>query len=338
MRKSNATLLLGALALFTGVNLVTAQIRPAISINLSAGANISVTGTPGAVYVIQSTGDFTQTNGWASLSFLQVSSSNHMYVDASPRATASRFYRVLLPAPPTNMVFIPPNTFTLGSPANEDERSSDEGPQTVVTLTHGFWISEFLVTQEDYLAVIGNNPSDFAGDLSRPVESVTWLDATNYCARRTQIDLAVGRIPPGSHYRLPTEAEWECTARAGTTTRFYYGDDPGATMLTNHAWYFLNSGATTQAVGQKAPNPWGLYDMEGNVWEWCQDWYGPYPGGSESDPQGPASSPISEKVIRGGAWDAADSDCRSARRMSEGVSPFISDIVIGFRVVLAIDP
>ena len=248
--------------------------------------NITVAGTTGSVYVIQSTSNLAQSKSWASLAFLQISSSNKVFVDTTASAIPSRFYRALFQSPPTNMVFVPPNTFTLGSPDNEPGRSSDEGPQTIVTLSHGFWMAKFLVTQADYLAVIGSNPSDFAGDLSRPVETVSWLDATNYCAKLTQQDVAAGRIPPGSHYRLPTEAEWECAARAGTATRFYYGEDPLATNLINHAWYGAIGGATTHPVGQKEPNAWGLYDMEGNVWEWCQDRYGPYPGGSETIPRG----------------------------------------------------
>jgi formylglycine-generating enzyme required for sulfatase activity len=326
------------LTLLKGINPAAGQIPPTLSIGISGGVKITVTGTTGSVYVIQSTSDLAPSNSWASQAFLQISSSNRVFVDATAPAAPSRFYRALFQNPPTNMVFIAPNVFTLGSPSNEVGRSPDEGPQTIVTLSRGFWISKFLVTQADYLAVIGSNPSGFPGDLSRPVESVTWLDATNYCAKLTQLDLAAGRIPPGSHYRLPTEAEWECAARAGTSTRFYYGDDPAATNLINHAWYGAIGGATTHPVGLKQPNAWGLYDMEGNVWEWCQDWYGAYPGGSETDPQGPASNPSGVKVIRGGAWESFDSDCRSARRSTEAVSPFISDFIIGFRVVLAIDP
>jgi formylglycine-generating enzyme required for sulfatase activity len=232
------------------------------------------------------------------------------------------------------MVFIPPNTFTMGTPATEVNRQADEGPQTTVTLSHGFWIGKYEVTQREYLAVVGSNPSGFPGDLERPVESVSWLDATNYCALLTQQELAAGRIPQGSQYRLPTEAEWECAARAGTSTRFSYGDDPNFTSLTNHAWYWFNSGFGTHPVGQKLPNPWGLYDMEGNVLEWTLDWYGPYPGGSATDPQGPASNVQGVKAIRGGAWDAGEADCRSGRRLTEGVHPFIHDFILGFRVVL----
>jgi formylglycine-generating enzyme required for sulfatase activity len=309
-----------------------AQTPPALSLRLFAGVNI--TGAVGNVYVVQSTPDLTQTDAWSSVAFLQLPATNYLFVDVSRPAEGNRFYRALLQNPPTNMVFIPPNTFTLGSPTNEVGRSTDEGPQMTATITHGFWMSKYEVTQREYLAVTGSNPSSFTGDLSRPVESVSWMAATNYCTLLTQQELAAGRIPAGSHYRLPTEAEWEYAARAGTSTRFSYGDDPEATGLTNYAWYGAIFGITTHPVGQKLPNAWGLYDMAGNVSEWCLDWYGPYPGGFATDPEGPPSNAIGFKVVRGGAWDSFQTDCRSARRGIQAASPFITDFVIGFRVVL----
>ena len=297
--------------------------------SFASGFRFALAGPPG-VYTIFASSDL---QSWSALGVVTNELGTASFVDPTP-LSVRKFYRTLPQAAPTNMVFIPANTFMLGSPSNEVGRSPDEGLQTSVTLSRGFWMSKFLVTQRDYLAVIGSNPSGFPGDLNRPVESVTWLDATNYCAKLTQQDLAAGRIPSGTHYRLPTEAEWECAARAGTSTRYYYGDDPGALSLTNFAWYGAIGGATTKPVGLKQPNAWGLYDMEGNVWEWCQDWYGPYPGGAVTDPQGPASNALGVKVIRGGAWESFESDCRSARRSTEAVSPFISDFIIGFRVVL----
>jgi formylglycine-generating enzyme required for sulfatase activity len=297
--------------------------------------DISTVGPPGVYTLLVSTNLST----WTEFAVLTNTQGNAPFLDPTPLAP-QKFYRAQLqsaPLAPTNMVFVPSTTFTLGSPGNEVGHQSDESPQTVVTLSRGFWISRFLVTQRQYLALTGSNPSGFPGDLNRPVESVSWFAATNYCALLTQQDIAAGRIPPGSHYRLPTEAEWECAARAGTTTRFYYGDDPNLSGLTNHAWYGANSGFKPRPVGQKEPNAWGLYDMEGNVWEWCLDWYGPYPGGAQIDPQGPASNTIGVKVIRGGAWESSEFDCRSARRSTQGASPFITDFIIGFRVVLATD-
>ena len=134
----------------------------------------------------------------------------------SGRAEVSQLWRNTVQSPPTNMVFIPPNTFMMGSPASEPHRQTNEGPQTTVTLTRGFWIGKYEVTQGEYLSLMSTNPSQFPGDLSRPVFGVSWPDATNYCWKLTQRELPAGRISPGTQYRLPTEAEWECAARAGT--------------------------------------------------------------------------------------------------------------------------
>jgi formylglycine-generating enzyme required for sulfatase activity len=248
-------------------------------------------------------------------------------------------------AAPTNLVFIPPGTFRMGSPTNEVDRHSNEGPQTAVTISRGFWMGKYEVTQGEYLAVIGSNPSWFNGDrtaeggqnygtdLYRPVEEVSWDGATNYCAKLTQQERAAGRIATNSVYRLPTEAEWEYACRAWTSTRFSYGDDPGYTNLTAYAWYTGNSGGT-HPVGQKLPNPWDLYDMHGNVWEWCQDWYEAYLGGIALDPQGP----FSDRVMRGGGWGSWRLDdgtwgCRSAARDC-GLYPDARRGNFGFRVVL----
>jgi formylglycine-generating enzyme required for sulfatase activity len=167
---------------------------------------------------------------------------------------------------------------------------------------------------------------------------VSWPDATNYCWLLTQRELAAGRILPGSQYRLPTEAEWECAARAGTTTRFSYGDDPDYADLPNYAWQAFEDGLTVHPVGQKLPNPWGLYDMAGNVFEWCQDWLGPLPGGFVTDPQGPPSNPIGWKVMRGGAFDVGGPACRSASRSFFPNHPALTDWNLGFRVVLVEGP
>jgi len=293
-----------------------------------------ITGPPGVYSILGST----DLASWSVLGAASNSLGSINFADVTTQLSQRTFYRALLQSPPSNMVFIPAGTFTMGTPVTEVNRQPDEGPQTTVKVSRGFWMGKYEVTQREYLAVIGSNPSGFPGDLDRPVEGVSWLDATNYCARLTQQELAAGRIPPGSRYRLPTEAEWEYAARGGTSTRFSYGDDPNFTSLTNYAWYWANSANMTHRVGQKTPNPLGLHDMQGNVWEWCQDWYGPYPGGSVTDPQGPASNSQGVKVIRGGAWDAGEADCRSGRRLTKGVSPFITDFILGFRVVLVTEP
>lgn len=255
--------------------------------------------------------------------------------EAHVSATGARAEQPAGFAVPTNLVFIAPGTFKMGSPTNEVDRQDNEGPQTMVTITRGFYIGKFPVTQREYLAVMGDNPSYFTKskgytqDLSRPVEQVSWFDATNYCGRLTRKERAAGRIATNSVYRLPTEAEWEYACRAGTSTRFSYGEDPGYGQLTKYGWYEANSGGTTHPVGEKSPNPWGLHEMHGHVFEWCQDLYVPYPGGDNRGSKGPGRI----RVFRGGLWDGSASYCRSAFR---GHSvPGGRSCYIGFRVVLA---
>ncbi len=190
------------------------------------------------------------------------------------------------------------------------------------------------VTQDEYLQVTHANPSYFTGDYNRPVEQVNWFEATNYCALLTERERTAGRIAMNSLYRLPTEAEWEYAGRAWTADRqFSHGDDLSYTNLENFAWYQTNSSSTTHAVGQKWPNPWGLYDMYGNVLEWCQDlWTDHLPGGRQTDPEGPSSSPGGIRVFRGGAWSSGAAFCRSGMRNRYTPSSRFFDL--GFRVVL----
>ncbi len=289
----------------------SAQTPPVLGIQLYAG--LSITGAVGAVYSVEYVTDLALTNSWRCLEFLQLPASPYLWADKSASATGKRFYRAGAFAVPTNLVFIPPGTFRLGSPTNEVDRFTDEGPQTAVTISRGGgWMGKYEVTHGEYLAVTTNNPSSFTGDTNRPVESVSWFDATNYCAMLTQRERAARRIATNSVYRLPTEAEWEYACRGWTSDRrFSSGDDPGYTNLTNYAW---NSGPPTHPVGQKLANPWGLYDMYGNVAEWCQDWYGTYPGAIAVDPQGTATGP--GRVFRGGAWNTGAGGCRSAARVA----------------------
>jgi formylglycine-generating enzyme required for sulfatase activity len=231
---------------------------------------------------------------------------------------------------PNRYVWIPAGTFTMGSPADEVEKDSDERPQTVVTLTQGFWMSKCQTTQAEYVAVMGSNPSFFRGDVKRPVEQVGWNDAIDYCGKMTVRMRASGRLPENYEYRLPTEAEWEFACRAGAETRFSFGDDYGG--LGQHAWFIGNSGKTTQPVGCKPPNAWGLHDMHGNVWEWCSDWYGEsLPGGSVNDPRGPATG--LRRVNRGGGWLSIGWYCRSASRFYVWSVGRMN--ALGFRPVIA---
>jgi formylglycine-generating enzyme required for sulfatase activity len=228
---------------------------------------------------------------------------------------------------PTRLVWIPPGTFTMGSPSNEKVHRSDEIQHTV-TLTRGFFMSKYLVTQAD--------PSSFSVNFGQPVR-VSWFDATNYCSVLTQQEANAGRLPPDFRYRLPTEAEWEYACRAGTTTRFFFGDDPSYTVIGFYVWYNRNTrdfGGYPETVGTKAPNPWGLFDMAGNAdWQWCSDWYGSYTAGAVTDPTGALLGTITSttpKVLRGGSRASSAIECRSAVR---GANP-PSYWGRGFRVVL----
>jgi formylglycine-generating enzyme required for sulfatase activity len=215
------------------------------------------------------------------------------------------------------LVLIPAGKFLMGSPENEKGRNEDE-TQHEVSITKPFYMGKCEVTQEQYEAVMGNNPSRFKG-AKNPVEQVTWNDAQEFCRKLSQ--------KTGKTVRLPTEAEWEYACRAGTKTRFYSGDNDSD--LDGVAWYGPNSGGKTNPVGGKKPNAWGLYDMHGNVWEWCQDWYGSYPKESVQDPEGPGNG--GSRVVRGGAWSNNPGYCRSAGR--SGSHPDDRGINFGFRVV-----
>ena len=216
------------------------------------------------------------------------------------------------------LVPISAGEFQMGSPDSDDQRFPDE-TQHLVKITKPFYLGVYEVTQEQYTAVMEENPSAFKG-FQNPVNA-NWYGAVEFCRKLS--DLSAEKAA-GYVYRLPTEAEWEYACRAGTTTMYSFGDDES--QLDNYAWYRGNSGCspgilsafptfggTTYPVGKKKPNPWGLYDMHGNVCEWCQDWYGPY--GSKkvvTDPTGPARGAY--RVLRGGAFDNARDSIRSAYR------------------------
>jgi formylglycine-generating enzyme required for sulfatase activity len=228
-----------------------------------------------------------------------------------------------------DLVWIAPGTFTMGSPATEANRNSEEGPQTQVTLTKGFWLGKYLVMQGQYQAVMGSNPSCFSAlGKDVPVEQVSWDDAMMFCQKLTAQERAAGRLPTGYIFTLPTEAQWEYACRAGTT-------GPYAGKLDAIAWYRDNSSGTTHPVGTKQANTWGLYDMHGNVCEWCADWYGEsYPGGSVTNPLGPASGTY--RVFRGGGWNFVAAGCRSAFRPKGW--PRLRYYYLGFRVALSSGP
>jgi formylglycine-generating enzyme required for sulfatase activity len=235
---------------------------------------------------------------------------------------------------PDSFVWIEGGTFMMGSPNNEPGRVNDCSEfQDKVKVT-GFFMGKYQVTQKEYQALMGVNPSHFKGE-NLPVENVSWYDAVKYC---NKLNLKEGLSPAyevwggkikwnkfSSSYRLPTEAEWEYACRAGTTTAY----NTGANISDNTGWYVDNSGGKTHPVGQKPANAWGLFDMHGNVWEWCSDWYeeirkGAWnPGGADTG---------TERATRGGSWADGGEYLRSACRF--GISPKEQCNYNGFRLVL----
>lgn len=336
-RRGGASRCLLFVAVFSFATLA-ASIQAASGLALKTHTGITITGAVGSVYAIQATTNVALSNSWTCLNFVRLPAANHSWFDPAPMAGAQRFYRTELTAP-SNMVFIPPGTFVLGSGPNESGRFTNEGPRVRVTLTRGFFASQHEVTQTEYASVMNTNPSFFrptnsvSYNTNQPVEMVAWADATNYCGKLTERERAAGRIPIGSKFRLPTEAEWEYACRADYSTRFNYGADNCVAYgeLAGYAWYKGNNDIQTRAVQQLAPNAWELYDMHGNVWEWCQDRFGSYAGGEAIDPLGASTG--TNRVLRSGAYTTDAASCRSARRLSY---PEISrNNNVGFRVVLA---
>jgi formylglycine-generating enzyme required for sulfatase activity len=215
----------------------------------------------------------------------------------------------------------------MGSPETEKDRNKLSEKQHPVTISSAFYMGEFTVTQAQYEAVMGKNPSSHDGG-TNPAENVSWFDAEKFCQKLNET-LKV-RWGIEIQFQLPTEAQWEYACRAGTKTRFYSGD--ADSDLDNVAWYCSNIKSKTQPGGQKIPNAWGLYDMHGNVWQWCHDWYSDdYEKLPETDPCNNAQGNF--RVMRGGSWGDGPSFHRASSRDSGG--PEYRDYFIGFRVVLA---
>ena len=201
-----------------------------------------------------------------------------------------------------NMIAVKGGTFTMGATSEQgDDAYSYEKPTHQVTLSD-YCIGETEVTQELWQAVMGSNPSNFTGNLQRPVEKVSWNDCQEFIKKLNQLT--------GKTFRLPTEAEWEYAARGGSQSKGY--KYAGSNTIGDVAWYTSNSSSTTHPVKQKQANELGLYDMSGNVWEWCQDWYDSYSSTPQTNPAGPSSG--SNRVNRGGSWCGNARGCRVSDR------------------------
>jgi formylglycine-generating enzyme len=217
-----------------------------------------------------------------------------------------------------DMLWCKPGTFMMGSPEVAET-------QHKVTLTEGFYLGKHEVTQEQWEKVMGSNPSKFKG-ATLPVETIKRHDAMDFCKKLTQMEKAAGRLPEGWVYTLPTEAQWEYACRAGTTTAYSFGD----TITPKQANYDEGKIGKTTSVGTYPANAWGFHDLHGNVWEWCSDWYGFYPGGSVTDPVGPSDGSL--RVYRGGGWLNLGMNLRSASRFRS--TPGLRSRNLGFRLSL----
>jgi len=216
------------------------------------------------------------------------------------------------------MVYVQGGTFTMGCTSEQgSDCDADESP-THQVMVSTFYMSKYEITQKQWVEIMGSNPSYFKGD-NLPVEQVSWEDVQDFIRKLN--------LKTGKQYRLPTEAEWEYAARGGTKSKGYKYS--GSNTLSNVAWYDDNSGRETHPVGSKFPNELGLYDMSGNVWEWCGDWYGNYGSSAQTNPAGPSSG--SYRVFRGGSWDFSAGGCRVTFRFSYYPGYRMSSI--GFRLV-----
>ena len=326
---SQAKLTSAKLKLSKGLGVTQAEV-PSLALATDVSADFAVTGT-----ILPKT----TSRAVARLRVIDTSTGNYLLsVDGAIRVSKPSS-ETGAPAPPGKSVMkdepgpmtdfvgisfvkIPPGTFMMGSPENFPHRKQDETLHRV-TLTQPFEMGIYEVTQSQYQTVMGTNPSEFEG-VNNPVEKITWFEAVDFCKRITNHPRSKAA---GYVYRLPTEAEWEYACRSGTTTLYSFGDD--ASALGKHAWYSNNSNKKSHPVGQRQPNAWGLYDMHGNVWEWCMDWYGIYPNSRVTNPTGPSSGSI--RVFRGGGFPNDTESCRAANR--NWINPSHRDYSLGFSVV-----
>lgn len=254
--------------------------------------------------------------------------------------------RVTLKQTGIELAWCPPGSFEMGSPKNEKGVDDDETPPTKVELTHGFWIGRTVVTQKQWQVVMRVQP--IVGELARegddyPTTSVSWEEADEFCRRLTSLERFEGNLPDGWRFVLPTEAQWEYACRAGTRTRFSFGNDDA--RLWDYAWHSRDKQSFgrdadldfARPVAQKLPNPWGLYDMHGNVWEWCRNGYSSkLLGGTNPEPAVDPDRP--NMAVRGGCFFCLSEGCRSGSRLYFPAGPTAGWEFVGFRVICVSDP
>ncbi len=251
---------------------------------------------------------------------------NHLYCQGNPLKDTVLYINdsVFI-----ELVQVPEGDFLMGSPEDEEERDKDEGPIHKVTISYPFYIGRYEVTQGQWQAVMGTNPAVFKFSSEHPVESASWNECREFIEN-------LNKLGKGT-FRFPSEAEWEYACRAGTTTPYYWGETMALNGTSDYAWANSRSLAMTHPVGEKKPNPWGLYDIAGNVWEWCSDDYAPYPDTAvvvkktASLNQFSQSDPDAKKVFRGGSWFDFRESHRCANRHRHGVNKGYT--AIGLRLV-----
>ncbi len=337
----------------TGVSL-PGQAETVLQANLTP--TVTIDGPLGSMQQVEYTTDLANSNSWQVAGVVRLDATPKLFVD-STASGAQRYYRTkLIGVADTNMVWVPPGTFLMGSPSNEVTRSPTEGPQTPVTFTQGFLMGRYEVRIPEMIIYLTNYAYLSNGSNARyPVYFTTWQDATNYCGLRTDYERAQGMIPSDWAYRLPTEAEWEYACRAGTTTPFSFGNELRNDAVRADAWFDGNfpyptnlvvvggvtpgnSGSTN--VGSFPANAFGLCDMHGSETEWCLDAYPSsvsiqttnyaYPGIAITNPVAPQLGDYA--IYRGGGKVDPAYRCRSATRRVFRVDTLNS---IGFRIVLS---